>query len=245
MYRPCVEDLRLPSRDEGASLRTTMKLAGFVVFQHFASAALLGALRAEEARLSDALRDASDGTVIARDAEGRVISLHYLDRHSVLLFDLTRLPGLIELAETILESRCVPFLTEYFAKPAQYAEATPAHQDQIFYRDHFGDELAIAFWIALTDVTVDDGVLEYAYPQPPLGTLLRHRESQVHNFGAELHDDKGFSFRPAPVHAGDAIVHHSYAVHRSGSMSGTGSRSAFALNFRRSPYRQQAAPWTP
>jgi hypothetical protein len=75
-----------------------------------------------------------------------------------------------------------------------------------------------------------------------MGTLLKHRLSDVQNFGAELVDDSCFAFLSAPVLAGGAVVHHSYAVHRSGPMSGTGPRTAFALNFRRSPYRQQTNP---
>ena len=242
MYQPKTDDLCLP-RDEGLDgIRDELHLAGHKVLQHFAQPALLDALRQEAERLSSELYGQPEGTVISRDSDGRVLSMHYLDRHSDLLFDLTRLPELQHTAEVLLESRCVPFLTEYFAKPAANSEATPPHQDQIFYRDHFGDELAITFWIALTDVTEDDAVLQYAKPQPPVGELLKHRVSDVQNFGAELVDDSGFEFRSAPVPAGGAVVHHSYAVHRSGPMAGASARAAFALNFRRSPYRQQMNP---
>jgi ectoine hydroxylase-related dioxygenase (phytanoyl-CoA dioxygenase family) len=146
----------------------------------------------------------------------------------------------------------VPFLIEYFAKPAERSEPTPAHQDQIFYRDHFGDELAVTFWVALSDVTEADGVLQYAIAQPEPGELLRHRVSEVRNFGAELVTPEEFAFRSAPVPAGarrcppvpagGAVVRHSYAVHRSGPMLGLRPRAAFALNYRRSPYRQHKDP---
>ncbi|TKG66266.1 phytanoyl-CoA dioxygenase family protein [Prauserella endophytica] len=243
MYQPKTDDLRLPEHGDLGGIRHQLRTAGHTVLPTFAHPALLDALRHEADRLSSELYGQPEGTVISRDIDGHVLSMHYLDRHSDLLFDLTRLPELQHLAEALLESRCVPFLTEYFAKPAATSEATPPHQDQIFYRDHFGDELAITFWIALTDVTEDDGVLQYANPQPTVGELLKHRVSDVQNFGAELVDDSGFEFHSAPVPAGGAVVHHSYAVHRSGPMRGTSPRAAFALNFRRSPYRQQIDPW--
>ena len=243
MYQPKTDDLCLPSNADLHGLRDELLTAGHTVLRRFAQPALLSALRDEADRLSDELYGHAEGTIISRDVDGRVLSMHYLDRHSDLLFDLTRLPKLQHVAEVLLESRCVPFLTEYFAKPATQSEATPPHQDQIFYRDHFGDELAVTFWIALTDVTESDSALQYATPQPKPGELLKHRLSDVQNFGAELVDDSGFTFLSAPVAAGGAVVHHSYAVHRSGPMSGPEPRAAFALNFRRSPYRQKINPF--
>lgn len=242
MYQLQAEDLCVPREGDLDGIRDALGAAGHVVLRSFAKQPLLEALRAEADRLISDLAGQPEGTVISRDTDGQVLSMHYLDRHSDLLFDLTRLPELQYVAEVLLESRCVPFLTEYFAKPAAHSDATPPHQDQIFYRDHFGDELAITFWIALTDVTDHDAVLHYATSQPQPGELLKHRVSDVQNFGAELVDDSDFSFVSAPVPAGGAVVHHSYAVHRSGPMSGTSPRAAFALNFRRSPYRQQTNP---
>lgn len=118
MYQPKTDDLCLP-RDEGLDgIRDELHLAGHKVLQHFAQPALMDALRQEAERLSSELYGQPEGTVISRDSDGRVLSMHYLDRHSDLLFDLTRLPELQHTAEVLLESRCVPFLTEYFAKPA-------------------------------------------------------------------------------------------------------------------------------
>lgn len=242
MYQPKIDDLSLPQSADLDRLHDDVMNAGYAVLTEFVKPDLLHALRHEATRLSTELGDHPEGTVISRDSDHRVLSMHYLDRHSDLLFDLTRLPELQLFADVVLGCRSVPFLTEYFAKPAAQSEATPPHQDQIFYRDHFGDELAVAFWIALTDVTETDGVLQYASPQPKPGELLKHRVSNVQNFGAELIDNSPFSFTSAPVPAGGAVLHHSYAVHRSGPLAGTAPRAAFALNFRRSPYRQLTNP---
>ena len=241
MYGPCSSDLVLPS--DWGDVRSSVFTSRFSVLKTFATAELLDALAAEGDRLAASLVHGQDGTVVARDQDDDVLSMHHLDRHSDLLFDLIRLPRLVAAAEAVLESRCVPFLTEYFAKPGCTAERTPAHQDQIFYRDHFGDEVAITFWIPLAAVSIGDGVLEYAAPQPSTMTLLRHRESAVQNFGAELVAADEFGFRPAPVPRGGAVLHHSFAVHRSGPVTRP-NRRAFALNYRRSPYRQRTNLWT-
>lgn len=173
MYQPKADDLSLPQDEDVDGIRNQLYTVGYKVLPTFARPVLLDALRCEATRLSAELYGRPEGTVISRDSDGHVLSMHYLDRHSDLLFDLIRVPKLQYLAEVLLESRCVAFLTEYFAKPAITSEATPSHQDQAFYRDHFGDELAITFWIALTDVTEEDGVLQYASPQPRVGELLR------------------------------------------------------------------------
>lgn len=236
-------DERLPEDSSLDRIRGELFSAGYVVLPSFVESDVLDALRIEARRLSMELAGETDATVISRDEGGRLLSMHYLDRHSDLLFDLTRLPEVVELAETLLESRCVPFLTEYFATPEPTAETTPAHQDQIFHRDHFGDELGVAFWIALNDVTDGDAVLEYATEQPAVGELLAHRVFDAQTFRAELANPTGFGFRSALVPASGAVVHHSYAVHRYGRKSSAGPREAFVLNFRRSPYRQQIRPW--
>lgn len=242
MYQPCSRDVVLPGT--WCDIRSALFRSGHAVLDNFVSADLVLALRDEGVRLTRTLTHGVEGAVVATAADGAVLSMHHLDRSSDLLFDLIRLPELVDAADALLQSRCVPFLTEYFAKPGSAAERTPAHQDQIFYRDHFGDELAVTFWIPLAAVDIGDGVLEYAEPQPVEMVLLRHQESAVQNFGAELVSEKEFLFRPAPVPAGGAVVHHSFSVHRSGPVTTSSHRAAFALNYRRSPYRQRMDPWT-
>lgn len=241
MYRPSSDELLTPSTSALGAVREALFIRGHATLDRLVAPSLMEALQAEAGRLTTELCGEPEGTVISRDSADRVLSMHHLDRYSDLLFDLIRVPVLHNLAERLLGMRAVPFLTEYFAKPAVRTTATPAHQDQIFYRDHFGDELAVTFWIALDDVDEDSGVLQYAVEQPKLGDVLKHRESDVQNFGAELIDVPS-DFVSAPVQAGGAVVHHSYAVHRSGPMLADRPRAAYALNYRTSPYRQKIDP---
>lgn len=241
MYQPNSDHLNLPGRARTEELRAQLETVGYVVLPAFANTDLLDALRAEVDSLGATPAGELEGTVICRDSQQRVLDMHYLDRHSDLLFDLARLPEMQLFADRLLGSRSVPFLSEFFGNPGVDSDPTPPHQDQIFHRDHFGTEVAIAVWLAVTDIDAHTGDLQYATEQPSTGELLKHREFDVVNFGAELVDD-ALSYVSAPVPAGGAVIHHSYTVHRRGPMYASSPRIAVALNYRRSPYREHLNP---
>jgi ectoine hydroxylase-related dioxygenase (phytanoyl-CoA dioxygenase family) len=242
MSQPKPEHLTIPDTEDIRALRARLESAGYAVLPEFVRPDLLAVLRSETQMLCSKPDAELDGAVICRDADQRVLSMHYLDRRSGLLFDLARLPQIQQLIDELLVSRSVPFLSEYFCKPVAGSRPTPPHQDQIFNRDHFGEELAVTMWIALTDVDENAGVLQYATQQPPIGELLEHKLSDLVSFDAELIDGSGLTYASAPVPAGGAVIHHSYAVHRSGPMSSAHPRTAVALNWRRSPYRERLNP---
>jgi len=173
----------------------------------------------------------------ATDGGGGVLVMNSLDARSGFLFDFARTGSFLRLAELLLGKAPMPVHTEYFGKPAAGAEPTPPHQDQVFYESHFNDEPAITFWIPLQDVLVGDGAMEYGSPCPAPGTLLPHRKSATVDFGAQLVEVKGYTFAPVAVPRGSCIVHHSYAVHRSGPMTRGRPRRVFAFNYRGSSYR--------
>lgn len=176
----------------------------------------------------------------ATDGRGGVLVMNGLDSRSELLFDFARTETLAGMAEFLLGKAAIPIHIEYFGKPGAGAAPTPPHQDQIFYEDHFTDEPAMTFWCPLQDVPDGAGALEYASPAAKHGELLAHRRSSTVDFGAELIDAGAFSFASVPVPRGSCLVHHSYAVHRSGPMVDTTQRRVFAFNFRGSSFRQHA-----
>lgn len=179
------------------------------------------------------------GSRSATDDGGGVLTMNGLDGRSELLFDLARSEALLGMAEFLLAKAAMPIHIEYFGKPRAGAAATPPHQDQIFYQDHFNDEPAITFWLPLHKVAVGHGVLEYGSPCPPQGCLLPHRSSAAIDFGAELVDPTAYTYVPAPVPRGGCLVHHSYVVHRSGPMAYDRPRQVFAFNYRGSSYRER------
>lgn len=179
------------------------------------------------------------GRQAATDGRGGVLVMNGLDARSELLFDLARTDALRGMAEFLLDKAAMPIHIEYFGKPRAGAEATPPHQDQVFYQDHFNDEPAVTFWCPLQDVAIGSGALEYGSPSPGQGCLLPHRGSATIDFGAELVDATGYTFAPAPVPQGGCLVHHSYVVHRSGPMTDDRPRRVFAFNYRGSSFRER------
>ena len=189
----------------------------------------------------------SDDCTVLRDEHGFVAVMNGLDKASDFLFDLARRPELLSMAEGLLAKRVVPLHTEYFAKPPlrpsnESPVLFPSHQDHAFYHNHFGNEMAISVWIALDDVTVERGAVEFGSPAQI--RLLPHRNSAYFGFGQELVDEDGFTFEPVPVPRGGALIHHSFAVHRSGSNRTPNLRRAVVFNYRGSDFRQFYQPIT-
>lgn len=227
----------LPAGPELEGAAEQLYREGFVLLKQVLPVALIKELQDELELVSGAVAEDSRA-MISFDADDEVLSLHGLDKYSEMVFDVTREPALIGLAEGLLRQPAIPFLTEYFAKPSAGAAATPPHQDQVFYNSHFDDELAITFWCPLTEVTLDDAPLEYGRPATDLWNLLPHGASSAPNFSRELAEGFPPSYVPVPASPGDIVVHHAFAVHRTRVKSGEGPRQAFAMNFRSSPVRR-------
>jgi Phytanoyl-CoA dioxygenase (PhyH) len=230
--------LVVPPDDVLRSARDQLWGQGWTLLPDVLPGTLLDGLTVEADRLL-ATVPAGVGRRSATDDSGGVLVMNGLDARSELLFDLARTEALRGMAEFLLEKAAMPIHIEYFGKPREGAEPTPAHQDQLFYQDHFNDEPAITFWCPLHDVPVGLGALEYGSPAPAQGHLLQHRRSATIDFGAELVDATAYAFLPAPVPRGSCLVHHSYVVHRSGPMTYDRPRRVFAFNYRGSSFRER------
>jgi ectoine hydroxylase-related dioxygenase (phytanoyl-CoA dioxygenase family) len=185
----------------------------------------------------DALSAPGSGVRTVRDASGSVLVMNRLDRVSDLLFDLARDGDLIALASELLGKPALSLQVEYFAKPPHGGTAAPPHQDHAFYHAHFPDELALSIWIALDDVDPDGGALEYGVGSPL--ALLPHVPSPALDFDLELACCPELAFEVAVVPRGGALVHHSYAVHRTATNRTSRPRRAVVFNYRGSPYRER------
>jgi hypothetical protein len=172
---------------------------------------------------------------VYRNPHNSILVMNRVDKESDFLYDFVRHQRLIEIASALLGKAAMPLHVEYFSKPTENSSASPPHQDHIFYQEHFDDELAISFWIALDDVGEKSGALQYASPTTKV--LLPHKPSAAIDFDFELEDASNFSFQSVPVACGGCIVHHSYAVHRSLQNESKQPRRAIVFNYRGSPYR--------
>jgi hypothetical protein len=239
MSRPLADLLSplVPSAETLRAARDQLWTDGWTVLSGFLPELALEALNAEADRLL-AGAPAGVNRSSATDQVGGVLVMNSLDARSELLFDLARTPAFMEVAEFLLQKAVMPIHIEYFGKPGRGAKPTPPHQDQVFYNSHFNDERAITFWCPLQDVPVASGALQYRIPALEYGVFLPHRTSDTVDFGAELVDATGWDYTLAPVDRGSCLVHHSYAVHRSGGMAVDAPRRVFAFNYRGSAYRE-------
>jgi hypothetical protein len=210
---------------------------GWTVLPGFLPELVLDALNAEADRLLAAAAAGVDRNFVMAPAGG-VLVMSGLDARSELLFDLARTSAFMKVTEFLLEKAAMPIHIKYFGKPGRGAEATPPHQDQVFYDSHFNDERAITFWCPLQEVPVASGALQYQTPALDYGVLLPHLTSDTVDFSAEMVDATSGDYTPVPVARGSVLVHHSYAAHRSGGMAVDAPRQVFAFSYRGSAYRE-------
>lgn len=123
-------------------------------------------------------------------------------------------------------------------KPAQGGPPTPWHQDMSFYT-RATTHRTITFWIALQDVSRDDGCLRFV-PKSNLGPLLKHRhlhdDPRIHALEAIGVNEAGAVYCPLP--AGGATIHHNMTLHGADANSSDTARWAYAIGFGvRSPTR--------
>lgn len=214
--------------------RDTLSSNGYYRFDKFITTSTVEMLQDEINKL---IKNASSLSTyrLYCNSNGDVVVMNRLDKESDFLYDFIRNQKLIEIASFLLGKYAMPLHAEYFSKPAKSSTPSPPHQDHIFYQDHFEDELAISFWIALDNVSENSGALEYAIPANKI--LLPHKSSTAVDFDFELKDTKDFAFQKVPVACGGCIVHDSYVVHRSQKNLSNQPRRAVVLNYRGSPYR--------
>lgn len=236
MFQLSNEFFREIDSSEIIQARAELFERGYTKVENFVSPHLLEAVQSEILRIHrETPLSALSGFASWTSSGGSFNSVHGLDKYSDFFFDLIRLPRLMNLADQLTQSRTVPFLSEYFDKPERASEPTPEHQDAAFYKEHFEDELALAFWISLNGARKQDGAIEYSETAVEPFNYLPHGVLEDHpNFGRTLlerHPD----FACQEANAGDVLIHHSFTVHRSAAKTSDSSRRALALNYRTSP----------
>jgi hypothetical protein len=230
-------DPRVLTDTEVEVARTALFSAGYCHLRQVLPAPVLGTLSREVRRLSENAVTERRQTGWFYNDDGDLVGAQNLDQFSDEIFRLARTRGLTAIAERLVGgARCVPFLTEYFGKPARRSAPTPTHQDQVFYRRFFDGELGITLWCPLVDIGPADAPLEYAAPNAVPGQYLEHGDSDT--FGAEIANPGRFTFRTVTAARGDIVVHHAYSIHRSAAnTSGSRDRAAVAFSYRTSQVR--------
>lgn len=148
--------------------------------------------------------------------------LMFANKQSGFIDAVTRLPGLKALLEFLLDKKVVPFQTINFVKGSEQK----AHSDSIHMTTYPLGYL-IAVWIALEDVSMDNGPLFY-YPgshklpfllnsdynqQSNLLTLGNKRYTDYEDALQEIVEERNFAKETFLPKKGDVLIWHANPVH--------------------------------
>ena len=131
-----------------------------------------------------------------------------LDLHDDFFKQMLARPATLEVVEACLGTQAEPLASEVFYKHAHVGTETPYHQDNAYL--HFDPPDGVVVWIALDDVTLDNGAMHYRKGAFELGDL-DHFETNLPLFSKQLSvelDPARNPEVPALVKRGGAAIHH-------------------------------------
>lgn len=137
----------------------------------------------------------------------------------------------LALAEALLGETVRPVNLQYFNKPAGIGQPTPPHQDGFYF--HLKPSKAITMWLALEEVTPQQGCVNYVRGSHRYGMRWHGRTETlgfsqgIMDFGAPNDLEHAEKF---PCQAGHLLAHHSLTVHwADGNESPDRTRQALGL----------------
>ena len=136
-----------------------------------------------------------------------------------------------ELAELLLGESVVCKNMQYFNKPPQIGQPTPAHQDGFYFK--LDPPQALTMWLALDDVDEENGCVRYV-PGSHLQGMRDHGSTGTLGFSQGITDfpsAKDLQNEVAfPAQPGDLLAHHALTIHRAdGNRSETRTRRALGF----------------
>ena len=150
------------------------------------------------------------------------------------LHDVLWNPAFVMAASQLLGDKPVRFWhDQVFYKPAKKGGVVAWHQDYSYWT-RTKPVAHITCWCALDEATSENGCLQYIPGSHKWGLLPKPViAGELHGIKEFLNDEQKQSFdRPemVPVKAGEAIFHHSLALHGSGANKSAQPRRAFVIN---------------
>ena len=151
-------------------------------------------------------------------------------------------PATLELVEACLDHAVEPVTSEVFYKPAGVGTPAALHQDNAYF--NYLAPYGLVVWIALDEVTLENGAIHFTRGSHRLGNLP-HEHTGNPLFGraiSEPPDPTQYPEIPALRNPGDATVHHFLTSHRSGPNQTDRNRRGFVMNYKAIdvPFDEQA-----
>lgn len=156
------------------------------------------------------------------------------------MWDLIRLPRLVDAIEDLLGPDIVCWGSSFFAKSAHDPRFISWHQDSVYYGIEPPD--SITAWIALTDATSLSGCMRII-PGSHLSTqIVQHEETRAPNNmlsrGQTIRDVDESLAVEMPLRAGQMSIHHNKTFHASEPNRADWPRIGVAIHFAASHLRQ-------
>jgi ectoine hydroxylase-related dioxygenase (phytanoyl-CoA dioxygenase family) len=202
---------------------------GFLKIEKFLSDEGINILRKNLSRVIKKAKKQDNQGVIGLDDDGSVKVLIHLDKWDDFFFNFSNDKIFKKISSQLLEKETMPLIVEHFNKSPIHGTKTPFHQDDTYY--DFKNAESVAFWIALDDVTLTNGCLEYG--KNFVKKRFDHHPSKTKGFGQEINEE----FIPKElfkiqIPKGGCIIHHSLAIHGSNSNKSKKKRRALVINYK-------------
>lgn len=167
-------------------------------------------------------------------SNGAINSIHCLHLYNDPFFlSLSKNKRVVDIVSTLLNDSPDWRGAEAFLKPAMEGLKSPMHQDD-FYWCVEGHN-ALTLWLALDEVSSENGGVEYINETHKLG-LIEHVPSYAPGSSQTvaphlLENIKGDHVIPV-LKRGDALIHHALTLHGSSDNKSKKSRRGFTLQFK-------------
>lgn len=213
--------------------RHAFKESGFVAIKDFLTPADVVDLEGQVQRFIREIMPELPAEHVFFEDKANVDSLKQIQQmgeHDEYFHDLLHGGAIRSLAEALLNDEVLPRNLQYFNKPPQVGQPTPAHQDGYYFK--LDPCEAVTFWLALDVTDEENGCVRYV-PGSHRQSMRHHDRTSTLGFSQGI-SDFGDADRAAEVavHAkpGDLLAHHAMTIHRADANRST-HRHRRALGF--------------
>ncbi|HYF08730.1 MAG TPA: phytanoyl-CoA dioxygenase family protein [Acetobacteraceae bacterium] len=170
-----------------------------------------------------------------------------LSRHAPWLRESALQRNLLAIARQILGPETELVAEFAILKPPGRNAPTPWHQDEAFFDFRTPYDECVSAWVALQEAGAEHGCMQYV-PGSNHGPLLTHRspDGDTKKHGLEVVGADLSKAVAAPLHAGQASVHHCRTLHGAGANLTREARRGYTLVYavpRSRLWLRRSPPW--
>ena len=236
-----LQGLESPMSQEIASISERFNQDGFVLVEGFLGGEEIDDLdRHLERYIQETLPRVADGYAFF-ESSGAIKHISCPEVYDDYFKQLMGRPATARIVSACLDQPVEVIASEVFYKSAHVGSAAPYHQDNAYL--YLSPAEAAVVWVALDDVTIENGAVHYARGSHMLGDQP-HDRTGVSLFSKGLSqppESAKFPEVPAIMKRGDASIHHILCAHRSGPNRTPHHRRGYVCNFKSAQARTDKA----